>query len=146
MNYQRGIAALALAAATLFFSSSTIARDNQPLEEVVVAGIRESLAAAVDQKRNSDNPVEIVIAEDIGKLPDQDLAEVPEKLAGIQITRTAGVATGVQIRRINSNRVEFNGVSTASSGSGPSGINFEDVNPAIISVVEVTTSPDARST
>ena len=145
MKYQPSIAALALAAMALVFSSAAIAQDDEPLEEVVVTGIRGSLAAAVDQKRDSDQLVEVIIAEDIGKLPDQNLAEVLENITGVQITRTAGVGTGVQIRGTNSNRVEFNGVSTVNSGSGRSGINFEDVNPAIISAVEVTKSPDART-
>jgi TonB-dependent receptor len=145
LKYQRIIAALALAAMAQVFSSAAIAQDDEPLEEIVVTGIRGSLAAAVDQKRDSDQLVEVIIAEDIGKLPDQNLAEVLENITGIQITRTAGVGTGVQIRGTNSNRVEFNGVSTVNSGSGRSGINFEDVNPAIISAVEVTKSPDART-
>ncbi len=145
MKYQRSICALAPAAMALVFSSAAIAQDDEPLEEIVVTGIRGSLAAAVDQKRDSDQLVEVVIAEDIGKLPDQNLAEVLENITGVQITRTAGVGTGVQIRGTNSNRVEFNGVSTVNSGSGRSGINFEDVNPAIISAVEVTKSPDART-
>ena len=149
MKNQRSIAALAPAAIALVFSSAAIAQDNEPseeieeIEEIVVTGIRGSLAAAVDQKRDSDQLVEVVIAEDIGKLPDQNLAEVLENITGVQITRTAGDGTGVQIRGTNSNRVEFNGVSTVNSGSGRSGINFEDVNPAIISAVEVTKSPDA---
>ena len=145
MKYQHSIFALAPAAMALVFSSAAIAQDDEPLEEIVVTGIRGSLAAAVDQKRDSDQLVEVIIAEDIGKLPDQNLAEVLENITGVQITRTAGVGTGVQIRGTNSNRVEFNGVSTANSGSGRSGINFEDVNPAIISAVEVTKSPDART-
>ena len=139
------ISTFALAAASLVFSSATLAQDDEPLEEVVVKGIRGSLASAVDQKRSSDKLVEVVVAEDIGKLPDQNLAEVLENITGVQITRTAGVGTGVQIRGTNANRVEFNGVSTVNSGTGRSGINFEDVNPAIISAVEVTKSPDART-
>jgi len=145
MKYQPSIAALAMGAMTLVFSTAAVAQDDEPLEEIVVTGIRGSLAAAVDQKRDSDQLVEVIIAEDIGKLPDQNLAEVLENITGIQITRTAGVGTGVQIRGTNSNRVEFNGVSTVNSGSGRSGINFEDVNPAIISAVEVTKSPDAAT-
>lgn len=145
MKNQPTIAALALAAMAQVFSSAANAQDDEPLDEIVVTGIRGSLAAAVDQKRDSDQLVEVIIAEDIGKLPDQNLAEVLENITGVQITRTAGVGTGVQIRGTNSNRVEFNGVSTVNSGSGRSGINFEDVNPAIISAVEVTKSPDART-
>ena len=127
-------------------SGVALAQSDVPeLEEVVVTGIRSSLANALAEKRNSDNLVEVIIAEDIGKLPDQNLAEVLENITGVQITRTAGVGTGVQIRGTNSNRVEINGASTTGSGSGRSGISFEDINPAIIAAVEVTKSPEAKT-
>ena len=145
MKYQRSITALALAATALGFSTATIAQDEEVIEEVVATGIRGSLRDAVDQKRSSDKLVEVVIAEDIGKLPDQNLAEVLEGITGVQITRTAGVGTGVQIRGTNANRVEINGVSTVGSGSGRSGIDFEDVNASIIHAVEVTKAPDAKT-
>jgi iron complex outermembrane receptor protein len=144
MKIQRAIAMLALSATALPFAYTAVAQD-EPLEEVVVKGIRGSLANAVDQKRNSEKLVEVVIAEDIGKLPDQNLAEVLEGITGVQITRTAGVVTGVQIRGTNANRIEINGVSTVGSGSGRSGIDFEDVNASIIAAVEVTKSPDAKT-
>ena len=54
-------------------------------------------------------------------MPDQNLAEVLENVTGIQITRAAGVGTGVQIRGTNANRTEINGVSTVGSGGGRSG-------------------------
>ncbi len=133
--------ALMVLAALLTISTNATAE----LEEVVVTGIRSSLQNAIDQKRDSDKLIEVIIAEDIGKLPDQNLAEVLENITGIQITRTAGVGTGVQIRGTNANRVEFNGISTVGAGAGRSGISFEDVNPAIIAAVEVTKSPDAKT-
>ncbi len=119
--------------------------DGEVLEEVVVTGIRSSLANALAEKRDSDNLVEVIIAEDIGKLPDQNLAEVLENITGVQITRRAGVGTGVQIRGTNANRVEINGVSTVGSGSGRSGIDFEDVNASIIAAVEVVKAPEAKT-
>lgn len=79
---------------------------------IVVQGIRASLASALDEKRAAPNLIEVIQAEDIGKLPDQNLAEVLENITGIQITREAGVGTAVQIRGTNANRVEINGVST----------------------------------
>jgi TonB-dependent receptor len=115
------------------------------IEEVVVTGIRGSLANAVEAKRNSDNLIEAIYAEDIGKLPDQNLAEVLENVTGIQITREAGVGTGVQIRGTNANRTEINGVSTVGSGAGRSGIDFEDVSASIIAGVEVTKAPEAKT-
>ncbi|WP_020208708.1 TonB-dependent receptor [Gilvimarinus chinensis] len=135
-------ASIALAASSAMAQEQS---DSAKLEEVVVTGIRASLASAIDAKRESTKLVEVIIADDIGKLPDQNLAEVMENITGVQITRTAGVGTGVQIRGTNANRVEINGVSTVGSGSGRSGINFEDINPAIIAEVEVTKSPDAKT-
>ena len=138
------ITMLTLAATALPFVSAAHAQEKA-LEEVTVTGIRGSLASALEEKRSSDNLVEIIQSDDVGKLPDQNLAEVLENVTGIQITRTAGVGTGVQIRGTNANRTEINGVSTVGSGSGRSGINFEDVSAAIIAAVEVTKAPDAKT-
>jgi len=127
---------------------------NVELEEILVTGIRQSLETALQEKRASDNLVEVIIAEDIGKLPDQNLAEVLENITGVQITRVAGVGTGVQIRGTNANRTEINGVATVGSGVVPlgssqsdrNGINFEDINASVISALEVTKSPEAKTT
>ena len=143
-NRHSMITMLAFAATVLPFVPTAHA-EGEALEEVVITGIRGSLASALQEKRSSDNLVEIIQSEDIGKLPDQNLAEVLENVTGIQITRTAGVGTGVQIRGTNANRTEINGVSTVGSGSGRSGINFEDVSSAIIAAVEVTKAPDAKT-
>lgn len=112
---------------------------------IVVTGIRASLESALNEKRNAQSLVEVIQAEDIGKLPDQNLAEVLENITGVQITRTAGVGTGVQIRGTNDNRVEINGVGTVGSGTGRGGINFEDINAAIIGSVEVIKAPLANT-
>lgn len=136
---------------TFVVSSGSLAQTNSPssrsgtLEEVVVTGIRGSLRSALAEKRAADNLKEVIVAEDIGKLPDQNLAEVLENVTGIQITREAGVGTGVQIRGTNANRTEINGVSTVGSDAGRSGIDFEDVAAGIISAVEVTKAPDAKT-
>ena len=114
-------------------------------DAIVVTGIRSSLANALNEKRNATSLVEVIQAEDIGKLPDQNLAEVLENVAGVQITREAGVGTGVQIRGTNDNRTEINGVSTVGSGTGRGGISFEDINAAIIASVEVTKAPTAKT-
>ena len=157
MKCLRSTSLLTLAATTLVLAPAALAQDQVDdasagdseeltLEEVIVTGsARQALASALNTKRDSDNLVEAIYAEDIGKLPDQNLAEVLENITGVQITRRAGVGTGVQIRGTNANRVEINGVSTVGSGAGRSGINFEDVNSAIIAGVEVIKSPEAKT-
>lgn len=139
-----------LSATTLSLTATTNAQEsqqelNEDVEVIEVSGIRESLASAMNEKRFKNNLVEVIEAEDIGKLPDQNLAEVLENITGIQITREAGVGTGVQIRGTDANRTEINGVSTVGSGAGRSGIDFEDVSAAIIAGLEVTKSPDAKT-
>jgi len=145
VNFKRSITKLVLATGALAIAPLSVAQDDEPIEEIITVGIRGSLMQGIDQKRNADSLKEVIIAEDIGKLPDQNLAEVLENITGVQITRTAGVGTGVQIRGTNANRVEVNGVSTVGSGAGRSGIDFEDVNASIIHAVEVIKAPDAKT-
>lgn len=157
-------AALAQAAGsdvvTLASADTTLAAQEQPVDDVpadgvapdasssntiVVTGIRGSLRSALSQKRTSDNIVEVIKAEDIGKLPDQNLAEVLENVTGVQITRQAGVGNAVQIRGTDANRTEINGVSTVSSGASRSGISFEDLPASLIASVEVVKVPTAST-
>ena len=135
----------ASASMMLTLAPSAFAQDAEEGDVVIATGIRQALETALIEKRNAESLVEIIQAEDIGKLPDQNLAEVLENITGIQITRTAGVGTGVQIRGTNANRIEINGVSTVGSGSGRSGIDFEDVNASIISSVEVIKASEAKT-
>lgn len=122
-------------------AQTAVAQDAS--DEVIVTGIRQSLENALIEKRESDSLIEVILAEDIGKLPDQNLAEVLENITGVQITRQTGVGTGVQIRGATENRVEINGVTTVGSGTGRGGINFEDVSASIIAGVEVIKAPEA---
>jgi TonB-dependent receptor len=136
--------AIALIASPAAAQDASAAPDDAEAD-IVVTGIRGSLESALGEKRNADSLVEIIQAEDIGKLPDQNLAEVLENVTGIQITRSAGVGTAVQIRGTDANRTEINGVSTVSSGASRSGISFEDLPAALIASVEVTKVPTAQT-
>lgn len=136
---------MALAQSTSANGQASSSADDTGDNVIIVSGIRQSLASALDEKRTTDNIIEVIQAEDIGKLPDQNLAEVLENITGVQITRDAGVGTGVQIRGTGANRVEINGVSTVGSGNGRSGISFEDLPAALIAAVEVTKVPEAKT-
>jgi len=131
----------AIAPALLIPSGVAFAQDDE--DTIIVTGIRSSLAGALQEKRAADSLVEVILAEDIGKLPDQNLAEVLENITGIQITREEGVGVGVQIRGTDDNRLEFNGVTTVGAGNGRGGISFEDIDASIIAGVEVTKAPQA---
>lgn len=145
---------VALAVATALYGMASIAsaqtnneeQNNAEETEVIsVTGIRSALASALAEKRGANSIKEVIKAEDIGKLPDNNLAEVLENITGVQINRTNGVGTGVQIRGTGANRVEINGISTVGSGAGRTGISFEDLPAALISSLEVTKSSTAKT-
>lgn len=85
------------------------AADTDQIETVVVTGFRASLATSLEKKRNSALILESVTAEDFGKLPDQNVAESLQRLAGVQIDRTSGQGTKVRIRGLDQNETLLDG-------------------------------------
>ena len=62
------------------------------LEQVVVTGIRASLAASIKTKRDADTNIEVVTADDIGKMPDKNIADSLSRLSGVNVTHGAAFA------------------------------------------------------
>lgn len=139
MTNKYTIGAFALSAFTLAFNQAVYAQEDAALEEVVVTGIRASLEAAVDAKRNDGRIVDSVVAEDIGKLPDNNVAEALQRVTGVSINRDFGVGSEVSIRGLPQNRVEINGRSSV--GDGRSGVSFDDFPASFLQAVEVVKSP-----
>src|SRR5579863_2350466 len=97
-------------AATVPAAQPTSAQNSgDQLTEVVVTGFRASLESALDAKRRSDLPIESVAPEDIGKMPDQNVAESLQRLPGIQIDRAGGEGTAVLIDGLRQNLTTLNG-------------------------------------
>ncbi|HMH27293.1 MAG TPA: TonB-dependent receptor plug domain-containing protein, partial [Steroidobacteraceae bacterium] len=69
------------------------APDNSALEEIVVTGIRRSVELSIEAKRNATELTEVVTAEDIGKMPDKNVADSLARLPGIT-TSAAGANEG----------------------------------------------------
>ena len=61
-----------------------------PLESITVTGIRQSLERSLETKRNADAVVEVITAEDIGKLPDKNIADAVQRVPGVTISSAAG--------------------------------------------------------
>lgn len=77
--------------------------------EIVVSGIRRSLESAQSVKQDSDQIVDSIVAEDIGKLPDVTASESLARITGVTVTRDAGVAQGVRIRGLPDLATTYNG-------------------------------------
>ncbi len=73
-------------------------QDSDELEEVVVTGIRGSLLASMEIKRNATGVVDAISAEDIGKFPDTNLAESLQRIPGVSIDRVNGEGGAVTVR------------------------------------------------
>lgn len=115
-------------------------------DEIVVTGIRASLAASADIKREAQGVVDAISAEDIGKFPDTNLAESLQRITGVSIDRSNGEGSLVTVRGFGPefNLVTVNGrqMPTAligDGGSAPSSRSFDFANLASegISAVEV---------
>lgn len=97
--------------------------EEPPADEVVVTGFRQSLQAALNVKRNSVSAVDAIVAEDIAKFPDQNLAESLQRIPGISIQRDGGEGRAITVRGLGSQftRVRVNGLETiATSHDGAS--------------------------
>jgi len=66
---------------------------NQNLQEVVVTGIRASLEQSLEQKRAADSVEEVITAEDVGKMPDKNIADSLKRISGVTIS-SAGANEG----------------------------------------------------
>jgi len=89
-------------------NSAANANDNN-LEEVVVTGIAYSLKESLATKRASTNQVEVVTAEDIGKLPDKNVADVLQRMPGVNTQSAASGEGGFD----ENNRVALRGTSAS---------------------------------
>jgi iron complex outermembrane receptor protein len=82
-----------LAPPALVMGQTTTSAPASTLEEVVVTGIRASLEQSLVQKRASTSQVEVVTAEDIGKMPDKNIADSLQRVPGMTIS-SAGASEG----------------------------------------------------
>ncbi|HWH18270.1 MAG TPA: TonB-dependent receptor [Allosphingosinicella sp.] len=68
---------------------------------IVVTGLRRSLQSAQNIKRNSEQIVDAIVAEDIGKLPDVAVSDTAARIPGIQVERSGGEASRVLLRGLD---------------------------------------------
>ena len=94
-------------------------------EEIVVTGFRRSLAEALNVKRESVSAVDAIVAEDIAKFPDQNLAESLQRIPGISIQRDAGEGRAITVRGLGAQftRVRVNGLETVATSTDGASAN-----------------------
>lgn len=133
------------------FSTISFAQDNAEeenlVEEVIVTGFKASLESSKNVKKNADRIVDSIVALDIGKLPDSNVAEALQRVTGIQIDRARGEGSRVAIRGLSAdlNRAEINGMAFAGTGTSREA-DFRNVPSDFISRIDVIKSPTASMT
>ena len=133
-------AALATLAATAMAQDSPKAESQ--LETVTVTGVRASLTKSLAIKRTSDQVVESVVAEDIGKLPDNNVVEALQRVTGIQVTNRAGGEVGtLSIRGLPDVQTSWNGrnIFTASGTQ----VQLQDIPSTLVRQIDVFKTRDA---
>lgn len=99
---------LSVAASAQSQQSNTRPVDSAPtLDAVTVTGIRASRDQSLDAKRNADSLVDVVTAEDIGKMPDKNVADAIQRVPGVNIASSAGGEGGFS----ENDRVSIRGTS-----------------------------------
>jgi TonB-dependent receptor len=156
--YQFKKTAIALAATQIALLASGVAiaqTEGQPAagsNVVVVTGQRAALNSAQAIKRDADEIVDSIVADDIGKLPDRSITEVLQRVVGVTIDRTMSKGdpehysvegSGVTIRGLSYTRSELNGRDSFSANGGRS-LNFEDVPPELMAGVDIYKNPSAE--
>jgi len=150
-----GVAFAQTAPAPEAAASSAAGAKPAPKEEVttvIITGQRAALQSAQKIKQNSDEIVDSIVADDIGKLPDRSVTEVLQRVVGVTVGHLISAndpehysveGSGVNVRGLTYVRSELNGRDSFSANGGRS-LNFEDVTPELMAAVDVYKNPSAE--
>ncbi len=133
----------------LIASGAAVAQDQsaaseEEVGEVVVTGLRKSIIDSIGAKKNESSIVEVVSAEDIGKLPDSSIAESIARLPGIAAQRTNGRAQTLSIRGLGPDFTvtTFNGREQATTNDNRT-VEFDQYPSELVTQVKIYKTPDA---
>ena len=112
---------VAVACASMLIATGSVWAQAAKLNTVTVTGIRQGIESAIAIKRDSDSIVEVISAEDLGKLPDASIADSIARLPGVTAKRgESGRATSISVRGLGPDYAGavLNGREVVSSGDG----------------------------
>lgn len=147
-KFKLSMLTLALAAAgsgSMAYAQSTEqAKADEQIEVISVTGYRGSLQRAQAIKMSENSIVEVLSAEDIGKLPDTSVAESLARLPGLAGERRNGRTSGLSVRGFNENYVgtSLNGRELLGMGDNR-GVEYDLYPSEIVSTALVYKTPDA---
>ncbi|MDF7776375.1 TonB-dependent receptor [Sphingomonas sp. AOB5] len=104
-----GFALMAIPNVAFAQNAPATSQEEEEPQEITVTGIRASFETAQTVKQNSNDIVDSIVAEDIGKLPDVTGAETLARVPGVQVDRLNGEAGGVRVRGLPDLTTTYNG-------------------------------------
>lgn len=117
--------------------------DDDQIETVTVTGRRQAIMTAAELKKNSDTIIDSIVADDAGKLPDNSITEVLQRIPGITMSRWNGSGdqfvvegSGIQVRGLSSASSMLNGREIFGANGG-SGLSWGEVTPELMAAVDV---------
>jgi TonB-dependent receptor len=136
-SFKKKILATVVASSSLGLSSFALAQDAA--EEIVITGIKASLTRAMDIKRDAVGVVDAISAEDMGKMPDSNLAESLQRITGVSIERANGEGSKVTVRGFGPdfNLVTLNGRAAASASFDSRSFDFGNLASEGVAGLEV---------
>lgn len=128
-------------------TTTEAAEDAQSDDTIVVTGFRNSIRSSVNQKRNNTSIVEVITAEDIGKLPDASIAESLSRLPGLATQRFDGRSSKLSVRGLapDFTTTTLNGREMVSSDNNRA-VEFDQFPSELLSGAVVYKTPDASLT
>jgi TonB-dependent receptor len=144
ISFGRAWGVRAAVAAALAFNIAAPAQDapaSAPaadLDEIVVRGVRRSVESAQAVKRESLQVTDSIVAEDIGKLPDNNVAEALSRVTGVQINRIRADASATLVRGLPNVVTTLNGREIFTTTGR--GIALADIPADLLQRVEVRKS------
>jgi iron complex outermembrane recepter protein len=132
------VSAIALTVAT---SAAFAQSDQGSMETVVVTGVRASLQSAEDIKKSSHQMIDSIVAEDIGKLPDNNVIEALQHVTGVQVSRNAAEANQLLIRGLPDIATLLNGREIFTSTGRF--VTLQDIPAELLARVDVQKSSTA---
>jgi iron complex outermembrane receptor protein len=85
---------LALSAQAQQAAASAAPASAPDAQQITVTGIRASLQQSLNQKRNAETAVEVITSEDVGKMPDKNIADSLQRVPGVNVATAGGTEGG----------------------------------------------------
>ncbi|MCY4753210.1 TonB-dependent receptor [Pelomonas aquatica] len=132
------------------WAQQAAAPEKQQLDTVEITGVRATLKKNLSEKREAQNIVDSISAEDVGKFPDKNVADSLQRVPGISVDRSWGEGRDIFVRGTdkNLNMTQLNGQAVASAywwknDSQSRGFNYDILPSEIVGSLDVHKSQSA---